>query len=62
MANKFFQSLGYGDVDYEISNIRYYSNYFKETKDVAYDDLRKKGLTYLKVNIAMGIALSIIFI
>lgn len=58
----FFNSLGSGDVSYEINNIEYYENIFKDKLQEAKDDMTKKGMLYLKLLIALGLVICIILI
>ncbi len=58
----FLDSLGKGDVSYEINNITYYENDFVEKKSQAKENLEKDGKMYLKLIIGIGIAVCIILI
>jgi len=59
---EFFDSLGSGDVTFEISNIDYYEKAFEEKRLVSTDRLNKEGKMYLKLIIGIGLALCIILI
>lgn len=56
----FFDSMGQGDVGYELSNIDYYKAEFEQMEVVAKDDLQKKGLLYFKLIIGLGLMVCII--
>ena len=58
----FKKSLGKGNIDYEIHNINYYENEFEEKKNITKDLLNKDGKMYLKLIIAVGIAVCIILV
>ena len=59
---KFIYSLGNGDVDYEINNINYYENYFLNIKNESKDDVKNKGILYMKLLIILGLTLVVLFI
>ena len=59
---QFINSLGKGDVDYEINNIKYYETVFNEYKNTAHEHLKNNGLMYLKLIIGIGLAVVIIII
>ncbi len=58
----FFNSLGCGDVDFELSNISYYEKEFISLTSEAKEDLQKKGSMYLKLIIGFGLIICIILI
>ena len=59
---KFVESLGKGDVGFEINNITYYEKEFEDKKILYKDALNKDGKMYLKLIIVVGIAVCIILI
>lgn len=61
-VSKFFSSLGYGDIDYEIKNIDYYENRFKDNETLSRDELINKGNVFLKIIIGIGIIICILLI
>ena len=60
--SNFINSLGQGDVQYEINNISYHENIFGEMKNKTKESLEKDGKMYLKLIIGIGLALCIILI
>lgn len=62
MISKFIYSLGGGDVDFEISNLTYYENYFSSMKSDSKEDIKNKGILYMKLMVIMGITLVILLI
>lgn len=62
MVDKFLQSLGKGDVEYEINNINYYSTEFEEMKNLSKENLQKNGVVYLKVIIGLGLCVCIMLL
>lgn len=56
----FFESLGLGDVSFEVESIEYYENIFKSEYLTAKDDLNKKGAVYFKLLVGVGLILCII--
>ena len=59
---EFLDSVGVGDVDFEINNICYYENNFNELKSLSKIALEKEGIMYLKLIIGFGLILCIILI
>lgn len=59
---KCFNSIGSGNVDYEINNIAYYEVYFHDKMLLSKDKLSKDGVMYLKVLIGVGLAICIMLI
>lgn len=59
---KFFESLGQGDVGYELSNIEYFCSEFESLERDAKEDLQKKGLVYFKLIIGFGLMACIILL
>lgn len=59
---KFFESLGEGDVGYELNYIDYYKSEFESLEACAKDDLQKKGLVYFKLIIGFGLMACIILL
>jgi hypothetical protein len=62
LIKDFFESIGKGDVTFEINNINYYENNFEELRDTSKDRLEKEGKMYLKLIIGVGLAICIILI
>jgi hypothetical protein len=62
LIDEFFESIGNGDVDYEINNISYYESNFEEMRIESYEKLSKDGKMYLKLIIGIGLAVCIILI
>jgi len=62
IISKFISSLGCGDVDYELNNLNYYEDYFCTLKNECKDDVKNKGLLYMKLVIILGLAFVIILI
>lgn len=62
IIDKFFSSLGKGNVDYEINNITYHENNFENLKEQALFDLKNKGLLYMKLIIILGLVFFILLI
>lgn len=60
--NNFFNSLGKGDVDFEINNITYYENNFVEFERTTKEDLTKRGLMYFKLIIGIGLIVCILIL
>lgn len=61
-VRNFLQSLGKGDVDYEINNINFYITEFEEMKNVTRENLHKNGAVYLKVILGLGLCVCIMLI
>lgn len=59
---KFFSTLGQGDVDYEINNLNYYENYFNNLKNECKEDVKSKGILYMKLTIILGLTIVILLI
>jgi hypothetical protein len=62
IISKFISSLGYGDVDYELNNLNYYEDYFCNLKDECKDNVKNKGLLYMKLIILLGLTFVILLI
>ena len=62
LINQFLNSLGKGDVEYEVNNINYYENVFSDLKKLSYSQLKTNGAMYLKLIIGVGLAMVIILI
>lgn len=62
IVTKFFESLGQGDVGYELSNIEYFGSEFESLECDAKEDLQKKGLVYFKLIIGFGLIACIILL
>lgn len=58
----FFDSLGRGDVGYEVDSINYYKKEFEEMGVIAKEDLQKKGVLYFKLLIGLGLIICIILL
>lgn len=59
---EFLDSLGKGDVDYEIKNLEYFESKFKLLESETNEKLQKNGLMYLKLIIGFGLIIGIILI
>lgn len=59
---EFFQSLGRGDVAFEINNLKYYEKMFMELEDKSKELFNKNGLMYFKLIIGIGLIVCIILI
>lgn len=62
VVHKFFESLGQGDVGYELSNIEYFTSEFDAFEVSAKEDLQKKGIVYFKLIIGFGLMAFIILL
>lgn len=62
VVKKFFESLGQGDVGYELSNIEYFTSEFGTFEASAKEDLQKKGMVYFKLIIGFGLMAFIILL
>lgn len=62
LVRKFMNSLGKGDVDYEINNLNYYENNFNELRVNYHELLKKNGTMYIKLMIGIGLAVCVILI
>lgn len=60
--NKFFDSLGLGDIDYEISNLDYYLEIFKAREIEEKERLGSNGLAYAKLFFCLGIIIIILLL
>ena len=60
--DRFINSLGKGDVSFEVNNITYYEKEFEEKKLLYKEKLNKEGKMYLKLIITIGLAVCIILI
>ena len=60
--DKFFSSLGSGDIDYENKSLEYFIDYFKTFEKESYDDYRKKGLMFVKLSILLGLTICILLL
>ncbi len=58
----FFESLGKGDVGYEVDSLGYYKKEFEEMGNQSKDDLQKKGVLYCKLLIGVGLIICIILL
>ncbi|MGN0960862.1 MAG: stage III sporulation protein AB [Christensenellales bacterium] len=61
-AKKFIESLGKGDVKFEINNINFYENNFEELRKSSYELLNKNGVMYIKLMVGIGLAVCIMLI
>ena len=59
---KFLDSIGKGDVDYELNNLSYYENVFDEIKCSSKELLEKNGVMYIKLMIGLGAAICVMLI
>ena len=59
---KFFSILGKGDVDYEVNNLNYYEKFFSSLKNESKDDVKSKGILYMKLIIILGLGVVILLI
>jgi hypothetical protein len=59
---KCLNSIGSGNVEYEINNIAYYEGYFHDKMLLSKEKLSKDGVMYLKVLIGIGLAICIMLI
>ena len=59
---KCLNSIGSGNVDYEVNNIAYYEVYFHDKMIVSKEKLTKEGVMYLKVLIGIGLAICMMLI
>ncbi len=62
LVTEFVTSLGRGDVNFEVNNINYYENIFASSLACSKDELSKKGLTYFKLIVAIGLIICIVLI
>jgi len=58
----FFDSLGKGNVDYEINNLNYYENVFNNFIINSKENVNSKGIVYLKLVILFGVIVVILLI
>lgn len=58
----FFESLGKGDVGYEMDSIGYYKKEFEEMGKQSRNDLQQKGVLYFKLLIGIGLMICIILL
>jgi len=58
----FFDSLGKGNVDYEINNLNYYENVFNNLMINSKENVNSKGIVYLKLVILFGVIVVILLI
>lgn len=58
----FFESLGKGDVAYEVEKLDYYKKEFNDMYELSKDDLQKKGVLYFKLIIGIGLIICIILL
>lgn len=58
----FFESLGKGDINYEINNLSYYEDIFMSHQKITHEEIKSKGLLYLKLIIGIGLIVCIIII
>lgn len=61
LINKYFDSLGHGDVCFEVNNLCYYENIFLERLNFHREN-KKNGSLYLKLIIGLGVLVVIILI
>lgn len=59
---EFFDSLGKGDVGFEINNLNYYENMFVDLELKTKELLSKNGMMYFKLIIGIGLIICIILI
>jgi len=62
LLSKFFESLGNGDIVFEINNLDYYQMEFNERQNLSKELLDKEGKMYLKLIIGIGLIVCIILI
>lgn len=62
MVVAFVNSLGKGDVDFEINNIDYYMKEFEENYRVSKENLHKNGVVYFKIIIGLGLCVCIMLL
>lgn len=60
--DRFINSLGQGDVDFELSNITYYENVFDRCVEGCEDKLNKEGKLYPKLIVSIGIVVCILLL
>lgn len=58
----FFESLGKGDVAYEVEKLDYYKKEFNDMYALSKEDLQKKGVLYFKLIIGVGLIICIILL
>lgn len=58
----FFESLGKGDVAYEVEKLDYYKKEFNDMYEFSKDELQKKGVLYFKLIIGVGLIICIILL
>ena len=62
LLNDFFESLGKGDVSFEMNNLSYYENNFIDLENKSKDSLNKKGVMYFKLIIGIGLIICVLLI
>lgn len=62
LVKDFINSLGKGDVSYEINNLNYYESNFDENRQVTKELFEKNGYMYIKLMIGLGLAICIMLI
>lgn len=62
VVNEFINSLGNGDVQYELNNIAYYESNFEELKQTSKELLNKNGVMYIKLMIGIGLGICIMLL
>lgn len=62
IISNFFESLGKGDVSFELSNIAYYEEIFKNNYVLSSEELKSKGTMWLKLILGLGLIVCIILI
>lgn len=60
--NDFFESLGRGDVTFELNNIDYYLNIFEDLSNKSKDEMKSKATVYFKLIIGLGLIVCILLI
>lgn len=58
----FWESLGRGDISYEVDNISFYEKEFGSMEKDAREELEKKGKVYFKLVLGLGLIICIILL
>jgi len=62
IVSDFFQSLGRGDVAFEINNLTYFENNFMDLENKTKENLSKNGVMYFKLIIGVGLIVCVLLI